>query len=244
MSTDTELQQQTVGYKVENWTERPALTCAPLLGKYCRLEPLDSEKHFKDLAEVFVGYDIASHWTYLSYGPFATPKEFGKWLIWAQAQTDKFFFAVIDQVSELAVGMTSYLGMKPEFGSVEIGHINFSPRLRRRTAATEAIYLMMKRPFDDLGYRRVEWQCDCLNLKSRRAGERFGFTFEGVLRQTRVYKGRNRDSAWFSVLDSEWDRVKQGFEAWLDADNFDTDGVQKATLRACRELVSSTHVGH
>jgi RimJ/RimL family protein N-acetyltransferase len=133
--------------------------------------------------------------------------------------------------------MASFLRMAPEHGVIEIGHIWFAPALQRTRQATEAIYLMARHVFDDLGYRRLEWKCDALNEPSRRAAQRFGFTFEGVFRQHMVVKGRNRDSAWFSILDGEWPAIREAFEAWLGPENFDADGRQRQTLAAVRGAI-------
>jgi len=138
----------------------------------------------------------------------------------------------VDSRSGRAVGMASYLRIEPSIGVIEVGHINYAPRLQRTVAATEAMFLMMSRVFDELGYRRYEWKCDALNAPSLRAAERFGFTFEGVFRQATMYRGRNRDSAWFSVIDREWPALKAAYGAWLDDSNFDGQGRQRESLTA------------
>ncbi len=144
---------------------------------------------------------------------------------------DPLFHAIVDSKSGSAVGVAAYMRIDAANGVIEVGHLNFSPRLQATTAATEAMYLMMRRAFDELGYRRYEWKCDSLNEASRRAASRLGFRFEGVFRQAVVYKGRNRDTAWYSVLDSEWPALKAGFERWLSPDNFDENGCQRRKLR-------------
>ena len=143
---------------------------------------------------------------------------------------DPLFHAVVDRNSGKAAGVASYLRIGPAVGVIETGHINYSPLLQRTPAATEAMYLMMRRVFDELGYRRYEWKCDSLNARSRRAAERLGFTYEGVFRQATLYKGRNRDTAWYSITDKEWPRLKYGFQAWLSPGNFDSDGCQRQSL--------------
>jgi len=146
------------------------------------------------------------------------------------AGDDPLFHAVVDERSGDAVGVLAYLRIDPQNGAIEVGHINFSPRLQRTPAATEALYLMARRAFDELGYRRYEWKCDSLNAPSRRAATRLGFQFEGLFRQAGVYKGRNRDTAWFSILDAEWPALRTAYEQWLASENFDADGRQRRSL--------------
>jgi RimJ/RimL family protein N-acetyltransferase len=172
-------------------------------------------------------------WTYLPYGPPSGPEEL--WGIYADADAgdDPLFFTLARLPGEAPQGIASYLRITPEHGVIEIGHIWFGTPLQRTTAATEAIYLLARHAFDELGYRRLEWKCNALNAASRRAAERFGFTFEGVFRHHMVVKGRNRDSAWYSIVDDEWPQVREGFERWLDPANFD-DGRQRQTLTELR----------
>lgn len=150
------------------------------------------------------------------------------------AGNDPMFHAVVNDATGTAVGVATYLRIDPPNGAIEVGHINYSPRLQRKPAATEAMYLMMRRVFDELGYRRYEWKCDSLNAPSRAAAARLGFRYEGTFLQATVYKGRNRDTAWFAITDKEWPSVKAGFERWLDPANFDADGRQRAGLAALR----------
>jgi RimJ/RimL family protein N-acetyltransferase len=145
---------------------------------------------------------------------------------------DPLFHAILDQQRDRAVGLASYLRIEPAIGVIETGHLHFSPLLQRRPAATEAMFLMMRRVFGELGYRRYEWKCDSLNAPSRKAAERFGFRFEGIFRQATIYKGRNRDTAWFSILDREWPALERAYQEWLDPLNFDQRGQQKASLSA------------
>src|SRR5690606_13208426 len=171
------------------------------------------------------------NWTYLTTGPFARESEYRAWLERVAKSDDPLFHAILDRKSGKAVGVASYLRIDPPNGVIEVGHINFSPLLQRSPAATDAMYLMMRRVFDELGYRRYEWKCDSLNAPSRAAAERYGFRYEGLFRQAVVYKGRNRDTAWFSILDAEWPAIKIAFETWLDPANFDADGRQRRSLR-------------
>ena len=195
-------------------------------GRYCRVEPL-AEHHAGQLWEAYALDADHRNWTYLSNGPYATFEEYRAWFDLARTSNDPLFFAI---VTERAAGVAAYLRIAPDAGSIEVGHINLSPLLQRTRAATEAMYLMMKHAFD-LGYRRYEWKCDALNLPSRAAAERLGFVYEGTFRQAIVYKGRNRDSAWYSVIDREWPDRRAAFERWLDPANFDADGRQRSQLQ-------------
>src|SRR6266851_5090938 len=171
-------------------------------------------------------------WTYLAYGPFAG---FGGFRDLMQAHffgQDLLCHIIIDRTSGRAAGMASYMRIDPAMGSIEVGSIAYSPRLQKSRAATETMYLMMRRAFDELGYRRYEWKCDALNAPSRQAAERLGFRFEGMFRQAVVYKGRNRDTAWYSIIDREWPALKAAFERWLDPRNFDGEGRQRESLSA------------
>ncbi len=174
-----------------------------------------------------------SIWTYLPYGPFEGPDELRHMLEECSKSRDPLFFT-ISSLAGRPLGVASYLRITPEHGTIEIGHIWFGPQLKRSTAATEAIYLLARQAFDELGYRRLEWKCDSLNAASRRAAERFGFTFEGVFRKHQIVKGRNRDTAWFSITDEEWAALRPGYEAWLAPENFDEQGRQR---RALGELI-------
>jgi RimJ/RimL family protein N-acetyltransferase len=199
-------------------------------GRFCRLEPLDATRHATDLHDAYSLDRDGRMWTYLFSGPFATPDEYRAWVESRQASKDPLYFAIVDAVSGRAAGVASYLRIDPAHGVVEVGHIAFSPLLQRTRAATEAMYLMMKHAFE-LGYRRYEWKCDALNAPSRRAAERLGFAFEGIFRQAVVYKGRSRDTAWYSIIDSEWPERQTALQAWLDPDNFEADGRQRRPLR-------------
>jgi RimJ/RimL family protein N-acetyltransferase len=170
-------------------------------------------------------------WTYLFDGPYSDAEEFQRTLYVVQSSEDPLFHTIAKLPDEQPAGVASYLRIAPEHGVIEIGNIWFGPALQRTTGATEAIYLLARRAFDELGYRRLEWKCNALNAASRRAAERFGFQFEGIFRQHMVIKGRNRDTAWYAILDHEWPPIRAGFEAWLSPENFDADGVQRRSLQ-------------
>lgn len=221
---------QPIGFALDGWAARPRPSRAPMTGRFCRVEPLDESKHAAQLHAANRQDTSGANWTYLAYGPFQEMAEYREWMKKTCLGDDPMFFAVIDGGSGSAVGVASYLRIEEAAGVIEVGHINYSPALQRTPAATEAMYLMMRRVFDELGYRRYEWKCDALNAPSRRAAERLGFRFEGIFRQATIYKGRNRDTAWFSILDTEWPAQKAAFEAWLSPDNFDGDGRQRRSL--------------
>ena len=206
-----------------------------LNGERVRLEILDSTRHAESLFKSSHSEGAERLWQHLPYGPFGSQKEFNAWLEVLAASADPLFFAVVDWESMRAQGMASFMRMVPEHGVIEIGHIWFAPELQRTRQATEAIFLLAEHAFDDLGYRRLEWKCDSRNEPSKRAAERFGFTYEGTFRQHMVVKGRNRDSAWFSMTDGEWPLRKAAFEAWLSAANFDGNGRQRRSLAAIRK---------
>lgn len=200
-----------------------------MLGVRCALEPLDVGRHGPDLSHAFVVESDPRQWTYLPYGPFDAAG-FATWLDDAAVRDDTVFHAIVDRAAGTALGLIAYLRIHPDRGSIEVGHVHFSPRLQRTATATEALYLMARRAFDELGYRRYEWKCNALNEGSRRAAERLGFTYEGTFRQHLVVKERNRDTSWFSMLDSEWPGIRAGYEAWLAPENFDASGRQKRRL--------------
>jgi RimJ/RimL family protein N-acetyltransferase len=198
-----------------------------LRGDRVRLEPLDTA-HAEDLYAAAHGDPHL--WDYLPYGPFEDVEAMRAHLAAQAASEDPLFFAIVDAEGR-ARGVASYLRIEPAHGCIEIGHIWFGAALQRTPAATEAIYLLSRHAFDDLGNRRLEWKCDAANARSRRAAERFGFTFEGVFRQHMIVKGRNRDTAWFALLDGDWPAARAAFEAWLAPSNFDADGHQRTPLR-------------
>ena len=167
----------------------------------------------------------------MTVGPFASIDDFQAWMKPASKTNDPLFHALIDLSTGKAVGMAAYMRIKQDVGVIEVGSISHSPRLQRTPTATEAMFLMMKRVFHELGYRRYEWKCDSLNEASRRAAERLGFNFDGLFKQALIYKGRNRDTAWYSILDSDWPRLESAYEKWLNVDNFDEKGHQKQKLQ-------------
>jgi RimJ/RimL family protein N-acetyltransferase len=221
---------QPIGAPVAGWTERPRPPRVVMPGRFCRLEPLDAARHAEALFEGFQRDRDGRNWTYLPVGPFATLADFRAWAEPASVGDDPIFFAVIDPKTDRPIGYASYLRIDPKSGVIEVGSINYTPALQRTPAATETMYLMMRNVFDTLGYRRYEWKCNALNAPSRAAALRLGFTFEGIFRQAWVVKGRNRDTAWYSLLDSEWSAQKVAFERWLAPDNFDAAGKQHVSL--------------
>ena len=222
---------QNVGEPLAGWTARSAPPRSAIAGRFCRIEPLDAKRHAPDLHDAFKDAPPAS-WTYLPdyMGPFETRAKLEAWLKIAAASNDPLWHAIIDARSGRAVGIACYLRIDMNSGVIEVGGLLYSPALQKTAAATEAMYLMMRRAFDELGYRRYEWKCDRLNAPSRAAALRLGFTFEGTFRQHMVYRGRTRDSDWFSITDGEWPALKARFEAWLKPSNFDSEGQQKKGL--------------
>jgi RimJ/RimL family protein N-acetyltransferase len=220
---------QAIGAAMPGWTPRPRPSREPMVGAACRLEPLDADRHAADLFEANRTGDSARMWTYLPVGPFDSFDEYVAWAAAASRTDDPLFFAVKDAASGKAVGVASYLRIDPSNGTIEVGHIAYSPALQRTRAATEAMYLMMQRAFT-LGYRRYEWKCDALNAPSRAAAQRFGLSYEGVFRQAVVYKGRSRDTAWYAAIDREWPALDAAFRRWLDPANFDSEGRQRVRL--------------
>lgn len=223
-----------LGEEVKNWSPPPRPPRAALRGAHCELQPLDIGKHSADLFAANMTDREHRIWTYLPYGPFETIAEYRDWLARACLGDDPMFFTVINARDGKAAGVASYLRIDPPSGAIEVGHINYSPVMQHTTMATEAMFLMMKNVFD-LGYRRYEWKCNALNRASRAAAARLGFTFEGVFRQATVAKGRNRDTAWFAIIDKEWPALKRAFETWLSEKNFNAEGKQ---LRALSQLTA------
>lgn len=199
-------------------------------GRFCRVERLDIDRH---AAELFAANSLDTsgvNWTYLGVEAPKTLDDYVAWLRKLAAGDDPLPHAIVDEATAQTVGLATYMRMDRANGVIEVGNINYSPLLQRRPAATEAMFLMMRRVFDELGYRRYEWKCDSLNAASRAAAARLGFQYEGTFRQVVVYKGRNRDTAWFSIIDGEWPALRAAYEAWLAPENFDAGGKQKRAL--------------
>jgi RimJ/RimL family protein N-acetyltransferase len=222
---------QPVGEPVVGWSAPPWPSAEPMVGRLCRLERLDVARHAADLHTANMTDSEHRNWTYLPYGPFETLEAYSTWAAAFAAGPDPQFWAIVDLSTGKATGVASYLRIDPASGSIEVGHINYSPLLQRRPASTEAMYLMMRRAFE-LGYRRYEWKCDSLNAPSRAAAQRLGFSYEGIFRQARISKGRNRDTVWFAIVDREWPALDRRFQQWLDPSNFDERGRQRTPLRA------------
>jgi RimJ/RimL family protein N-acetyltransferase len=217
--------------------QRPQHIC--LMGRTVSIVPLDPVAHAEALFAGAGGERNEALWRYLFEGPFDTRAAFDAHLRQKASSDDPLFFAILDKPSRDAVGHAAYMRIEPAHRVIEVGSILFTPRLQRTIGATEAMYLMARHAFEDLGYHRYEWKCNALNAPSRSAALRLGFTFEGIFRQHMIIKGRNRDTAWFSMLDSEWPRRKAAFERWLDQSNFDADGRQKMSLSALNREVGN-----
>jgi len=222
--------QQPIGPDVPGWTPRPRPPLAPITGRYCRLEPLSTERHAADLYQAFSQAPDDSDWTYMGVGPFADVAAYRAFAEAAQAGNDPLHHAIIDLKTGRAIGTLALMRIDPANGVIEVGFVSFSRQLKRTRIATEAQFLLMRRAFDELSYRRYEWKCDSLNAPSRQAAARLGFQFEGVFRQATIYKGRSRDTAWFSIIDSEWPALRAAYERWLDPANFDEQGKQRQGL--------------
>lgn len=226
-----------------SWTPRPSPERRVIEGRYVRLEPLDAFTHRDELFEAGAGPKADDLWRYLWDGPYPDLASFETWMARASATQDPLFFAVRDTTTDRIEGRFAFLRSDGANGVVETGHILFGPRLARTRAATEAIYLQARHVFDDLGYRRFEWKCDNHNEPSKRAAVRFGFLFEGVFRQHMIVKGRNRDTAWFAMLDHEWPARRQAYERWLAPENFDEAGRQRMSLAALRHVAQTSPYG-
>jgi RimJ/RimL family protein N-acetyltransferase len=224
-----------LGAPVPGWTGAAEPARPQLAGRFVTLAPLDAGRHGDALFAALHDERDPALWDYLPRGPFAGPgPTWEQWLMACEASSDPQFFVLADPVSGTPHGMGAYLRIDPVHGCIEIGHLAFGPEIQRTPATTEAVYLWARHAFDDLGYRRFEWKCNALNARSRTAAGRLGYTFEGVFRQAMVVKGRNRDTAWFSILDREWPALRGAFEAWLAPENFDADGRQRRTLGQLR----------
>lgn len=222
-----------VGAALPDWAPRPRPQRAEVRGRYCCLAPLLAAEHAEALSDANAADSEGRMWTYLPYGPFASHEDFRAWVERAERGEDPLFFAIIDHRSGLAAGVAAFLRIDAANGVIEIGHLAYSPALQRTTAATEAIYLMLSCVFE-AGYRRCEWKCNTLNAPSRAAAARLGFTYEGTFRQAAVVKGHNRDTAWYSIIDTDWPVCRAAFERWLAPENFDAEGRQRRSLAELR----------
>jgi len=218
---------------LSHWTPRPRPTRAPLEGHWCRLEALDPARHADDLFAASMAPGADARFRYLFESP-TDRAPFDAWMRQVCVSQDPIPFAVIDRASGRCEGRQSWMRITPEHGVIEIGSILWGPAIARTRVATEALYLFARHAFDTLGYRRFEWKCHAGNEPSRQAAARFGFTYEGLFRQHMVAKGANRDTCWFSMIDSEWPALRAAFERWLSPDNFDTQGRQRLRLQECR----------
>jgi RimJ/RimL family protein N-acetyltransferase len=222
---------QPLGAPVHDWHPAQLPPRTPMTGRYCRVEAFDLDAHGAQLHTANLEDRAGDSWAYLPYGPFETLDEFQAWADRTCRKDDPLFHTIIDAETNEAVGVASYLRIDPNNGAIEVGHIHYAPALQRTRAATEAMYLMMRRAFE-LGNRRYEWKCNALNAGSRAAAQRLGFSYEGVFRQAAVVKGRNRDTAWYAMIDAEWPALREAFERWLDPSNFAPDGAQRIALSA------------
>lgn len=222
---------QPIGFAVPEWRPPPRPPRTPMEGRFCRLEPLEPTRHGAELYAANALDADGRGWTYLPYGSFATVGAYRAWMDATCGGDDPLFFAIVDGATERPVGLASYLRIDPANGAIEVGHLRFSSLLQRTPGATEAMYMMMRTAFA-LGYRRYEWKCDALNAPSCAAAARLGLVFEGIFRQATVYKGRNRDTAWFAATDGDWPRLASAFEQWLAPANFDVQGRQRTRLSA------------
>lgn len=222
------------GEPVKNWTVPQRPQGEVLEGAHVRLERMDPDVHAADLYRAYTGHDAL--WDYLPYGPFSSAAAYHRWAKDTACGADPLFYVIRHKASGHCGGVASYLRITPEAGSIEVGHINLSPELNRSVISTEAMFLMMDWAFR-AGYRRYEWKCDALNMPSRRAAQRLGFSYEGIFRQATIVKGRNRDTAWFAVIDKEWPALREAYLAWLAPGNFDANGRQKERLSDLTGLV-------
>lgn len=227
--------RQTIGDALPNWKICSKPQKVTLIGRTCRLEPLDAAKHTDDLYAAYSQSVDGRDWTYLVLEPFKNHQECYNYIEKMAKNTEMLTFAIVELASKRAVGMMSLMRIDHLNGSAEVGRVIFSPLLKQSILSTEAQYLLMAYVFDGLGYRRYEWKCDSFNAPSRKAAERMGFTFEGIFRNAIVLKGRNRDTAWYSIIDSEWPKLKEAFRKWLAPENFDPKGRQIRKLTEFRE---------
>ncbi len=228
------MSDERLGTPVPGWTPPPAPVGEVLEGQYVRLERLDADTHAADLHRAYSGHDAL--WDYMPYGPFSSAASYHRWAKETASGADPLFYVLRDKATGHCGGVASYLRITPAAGSIEVGHICLSPEVAKGRVWTEAMFLMMEWAFRN-GYRRYEWKCNALNMASRRAAQRLGFSYEGIFRQAAVIKGRNRDTAWFAVIDAEWPALREAYAAWLSPRNFDAAGRQKERLSDLTRLV-------
>jgi RimJ/RimL family protein N-acetyltransferase len=221
---------QPVGSPVPDWSVRAVPFARTLTGEWCRLEPLDPQRHSEDLFRAYNVTDSRGLWTYLPYGPFPSLDSYQQWIEQATARLDRIFFAIVPYAHRRAEGVVALQRFDPQAGSIEVGNVVFGHELQNTTAATEAFALLGRLVFDELCYRRYEWKCDSLNSASRRAATRLGFVYEGTFRNAAVVKGRSRDTDWLSITDDEWPQLRAAYQRWLSPTNFDRDGRQRLAL--------------
>lgn len=226
--------QQPIGPEVEQWSPRARPSRTELAGRYCRLQPVNPGLHEADLYAAYMEAPDDRDWTYVPDDRPGCEGDFHSYLIRLERSDDPLHFAIVESESRKALGTAALMRIDPTHGTIEVGYITLSRRLQRTVAATESMYLLMRLAFEQLRYRRYEWKCDSLNAPSRAAAERLGFSFEGIFRNAAVYKGRNRDTAWYSITEREWPRIRSALEAWLNPANFDERGLQRRPLRALR----------
>jgi RimJ/RimL family protein N-acetyltransferase len=223
-----------LGQLLPGWTPPPAPEGAPLEGQFVRLERMEPDTHAADLHRAYTGHDRL--WDYMPYGPFSSSAAYHRWAKETASGQDPLFYVLRDKTTGHCGGVASYLRITPAAGTIEVGHICLAPEIARGRVWTEAMFLMMEWAFA-AGYRRYEWKCNALNIASRRAAQRLGFSYEGIFRQATVVKGRNRDTAWFAVIDAEWPALREAYAAWLSPRNFDAAGRQKERLSDLTRLV-------
>ena len=227
---------QPIGALVPRWVAPKFPPYEIIEGRLCRIEPLIPDRDSISLYEANSLDKEGRMWTYLPYGPFASFELYRSWLRVSVLTSDPQFYAIIDKSTQKAIGVAAYLRIDPKNGSIEVGHLNFSPLMQKTAIATEAMFLMMQRAFN-LGYRRYEWKCNALNKPSRLAAQRLGLSYEGVFRNATVSKGRNRDTAWYAAIDEEWPALQAIFKQWLDPQNFDEQGQQKVSLSSLTQKI-------